>query len=73
MVSAGDWCTCAQGKNETGVLKLTTVDAGDQKHGYFVNMILGCLLRGMSPDTIKKLGGQGDNVTRLSGKRYSGY
>ena len=50
---------CAQGNNELGVRKLMTVDVDNQKHGYFVNMILSCLLRGMSPDAIKEFGSNG--------------
>ena len=50
---------CAQGNNELGVRKLMAVDVDNQKHGYFVNMILSCLLRGMSPDAIKEFGSIG--------------
>jgi hypothetical protein len=51
---------CAQGNNESGVRKIMNVDTSDQKHGYFVNMILGCLLRGMPPNAIKELESHGD-------------
>ncbi|MHC4146442.1 MAG: hypothetical protein ACYSUD_16870 [Planctomycetota bacterium] len=50
---------CARGEKEAGVRKLAKVNLNGQRHGYVVNMILGCLLWGLPSDKIKDIEDQG--------------
>lgn len=69
---------CARGDKEQGVRKLLTVDFSAQKHRYVVNMILGCLLRGLPQSEIKDIvgheivsrGSMGNAILALEGNPY---